>query len=326
MTTVITGPAQVLSLKLTDDEQTDLSALVQRAVRIAPRLVDNDGWQTEVRALSCHLPACLLESIRYFRHDSGLDGMLTVANLPVGSDTLPPTPNVPNSVERVATAPATLAMLLGQQLGEVVAYRAEKQGALVQNVVPVPSLATSQSNAGSVPLELHTENAFHPNRPDYVGLLCLRAAQQHRVGTRVAALRRAYPLLDETDRTILREPRFVTDAPPSFQAAGRSEPRPVLTGSPDDPDLCVDFHATSPVDAVAARTLSRLRDALGEVECELALEPGDMVFLDNRLVVHGRIAFAPRYDGSDRWLHRVFVHLDHRRSRLYRTGNGAVLG
>lgn len=319
------GPAQVFGLTLTDDERTGLRALVGRAVRTAPRLVDHDGWQSEVRAISCHLPVRLLETIRRFRHDSGPDGLLTVAGLPVGSDTLPPTPNVPDSVEFAATTPAAVAMLLGQQLGEVVAYREEKQGALVQNVVPVPSLATSQSNGGSVPLELHTENAFHPNRPDFVGLLCLRAAQD-RVGTRVSSIRRAYPLLDEEDRTVLAEPRFATDAPPSFTSADCSGPLPVLSGSPEDPDICVDFHATSPLDARATRAMARLREALDEVECELALEPGDMVFLDNRLVVHGRIAFTPRYDGTDRWLHRVFVHLDHRRSRVYRTGNGSVLG
>jgi L-asparagine oxygenase len=233
---------------------------------------------------------------------------------------------VPDSVEPAATLPAALAMLLGQQLGEVIAYREEKQGALVQNVVPVRLLATSQSNGGSVPLEMHTENAFHPTRPDYVGLLCLRAAQQHRVGTRVAAIRRAYPLLDETDRTVLREPRFATEAPPSFASTDCTSPQPVLAGSVDDPDICVDFHATSPLDTEATRALSRLREALDEVECELALETGDMVFLDNRLVVHGRIAFTPRYDGTDRWLHRVFVNLDHRRSRVFRGGNGSVLG
>lgn len=319
------GPAQVFNLTLTDDEQAGLSVLAGRAVRTAPRLVDHDGWQSEVRAMSCHLPVRLLEAIRRFRHDSGPDGLLTVANLPVGADTLPPTPNVPNSVEHAATVPAALAMLLGQQLGEVIAYREEKGGALVQNVVPVPSLAASQSNGGSVPLELHTENAFHPNRPDYVGLLCLRPAQ-HRVGTRVAAIRRAYPLLDEADRTVLREPRFATDAPPSFTSADCSGPLPLLSGNPDDPDICVDFHATSSLDPGAARAMARLREALDEVGCELALEPGDMVFLDNRLVVHGRIAFTPRYDGTDRWLHRVFVNLDHRRSRVFRTGNGAVLG
>jgi L-asparagine oxygenase len=316
---------EIFSLDLTDNERSDLRALVGRVANPSAQLVDDIPWQTRARAMSCHLPARLLEAIRGFRHDPGVDAILTIANLPIEPDTLPPTPTVPDSVERAATAPATLATLLGQQLGEVIAYRDEKHGALVQNVVPVPSLANTQSNGGSVPLEFHTENAFHPHRPDYVGLLCLRPAHQGQVGTQVAAIRRALPLLDGTSRAILREARFVTAAPPSFRSADSSGPQPVLSGSVDDPDMCVDFHATSAVDHHAARALSQLREALTEVRSDLVLRPGDMVFVDNRLVVHGRVAFSPRYDGSDRWLHRVFVHLDNRRTRPCRAGNGAVL-
>jgi L-asparagine oxygenase len=319
------GLREILSLDLAPDERSDLRALVARAADPTASSVDDIRWQARIRALSCHLPARLLAAIRNFRHDPGVDGILTIANLPVEPGTLPPTPNVPDSVERVATTPATLATLLGQQLGEISAYRDEKQGALVQNVVPVPSLAGTQSNGGSVPLEFHTENAFHPHRPDYVGLLCLRPAHQDQVGTQVASIRRAFPLLDEATRTTLREARFVTAAPPSFRSADSSGPHPVLSGSADDPDMCVDFHATSALDGHAARALSRLRDTLTEVRYDLALRPGDMVFVDNRLVVHGRVAFSPRYDGTDRWLHRVFVHLDNRRTRPCRAGNGAIL-
>jgi L-asparagine oxygenase len=326
LTTVLTDRLRgVLSLGLTTAERSNLRALVERVADTAPLLVDDIDWQARVRAMSCGLPTRLLEAIRCFRHDPGVDGILTIANLPIEPDTLPPTPNVPDSVERAATAPATLATLLGQQLGEVIAYRDEKQGALVQNVVPVASLATSQSNGGSVPLEFHTENAFHPHRPDYVGLLCLRPAHQDQVGTQVAAIRRALPLLDPVSRAVLREARFVTAAPPSFRSTGGSAPHPVLSGSADDPDICVDFHATTALDHGAGRALARLREALDAVRADLVLRPGDMVFVDNRLVVHGRVGFTPRYDGRDRWLHRVFVHLDNRRTRPYRAGNGAVL-
>ncbi len=326
MTTVITDlPGETFNLELTPDELANLSALVKRVEHTASSLVDDTEWQAWARQASCHLPSRVTEVIRDFRHDPGIDGTLTITNLPIATDSLPATPNVPNSVERAATAPATIAMLLGLQLGEVIAYRDEKHGALVQNVIPVPSLAKSQSNGGSVPLELHIENAFHPHRPDYVGLLCLRPAHQDQVGTQVAAIRRAFPLLGEADRAILRQPRFITAAPPSFRSAGRSEPRPVLSGSAEDPDICVDFHATSALDGTAGRALSHLREALIEVRTDLVLRPGDMVFVDNRLVVHGRVAFSPRYDGSDRWLHRVFVHLDNRRTRQFRAGNGSVL-
>ncbi|MEV7899952.1 clavaminate synthase, partial [Streptomyces cyaneofuscatus] len=39
----------------------------------------------------------------------------------------------------------------------------------------------------------------------------------------------------------------------------------------------------------------------------------------------GRTPFTPRYDGNDRWLHRVFIHTDSRRSRARRSGGGHVV-
>jgi L-asparagine oxygenase len=324
LTTAVAGfIGEVPPLELTGDEGRALAALTQSVTQGAPALVDDPGWLAKARTAGCHLPPRLLETLRAFRHDAR-SGVLMITNLPVALDPLPATPSVPDSAERAATAPAVIIVLLGQQLGEIIAYRDEKHGALVQNVVPVPELARTQSNGGSSPLELHTENAFHPNRPDYVGLLCLRSAHEG-VGTQVASIRHALPLLAAGEQEILRQPRFVTAAPPSFWSADRSQPRPVLTGAADDPDLCVDFHATAPQDPEAAAALTRLREALLQVRVELILRPGALAFLDNRLVVHGRGGFAPRYDGGDRWLHRVFVHLDHRRSRARRAGNGHVL-
>lgn len=322
-TAVVGRIGELPPLELTDAEGHAVGALARRVARAAPALVDDPGWLAQARAAGCSLPPRLLEAIRAFRHDAR-SGVLTVTNLPVAPESLPPTPSVPDSAEHAVTAPAVIVVLLGQQLGELVAYRDEKNGALVQNIVPVPELARTQSNGGSSPLELHTENAFHPNRPDYVGLLCLRSAREG-AGTRVASIRQALPLLADGEQEILRQARFVTAAPPSFGSAARSRPRPVLIGAADDPDLCVDFHATAPQDVEAAAALARLREALLEVKTDLMLRPGVLVFLDNRLVVHGRGGFAPRYDGGDRWLHRVFVHLDHRRSRRHRAGNGHVL-
>ncbi|MEE1827983.1 TauD/TfdA family dioxygenase [Streptomyces sp. BE20] len=312
-------------LELTGGERAELESLAQQLARTGPGLVDDPGWQATAREESCRLPGRLSRAVRAFRHDAGDAGTLTISNLPMPAEPLPPTPTVPDSVERRTTVPAALAVLLGSELGTVIAYRDEKFGALVQNVVPVPALAGSQSNGGSVQLEFHTENAFHPHRPDYVGLLCLRPAHEDQVGTQVASIRRALPLLDEEALTVLREARFMTEAPPSFHAVGLSSPHPVLGGAPEDPDICVDFHATRALDERAEKSLAQLREALVEVRSDVVLRPGDMIFVDNRLVVHGRVAFSPRYDGNDRWLHRVFVHLDHRRSRRHRPDNGAVL-
>ncbi|MCX4670993.1 TauD/TfdA family dioxygenase [Streptomyces sp. NBC_01381] len=89
--------------------------------------------------------------------------------------------------------------------------------------------------------------------------------------------------------------------------------------------LKVDFDATAALDAGAAAALERLRDAFVEASTSVPLRSGEMVFVDNRLAIHGRSAFTPRYDGQDRWLHRTFVLLDNRRTRGSRPGNGSIL-
>lgn len=310
------------SVTLIDEERAQVRTVAQE---LADGHVDDPEWLVQARLHSCRLPVRLLESLRHFRTDPGQGGRLLIGNLPIDADALPGTPSVPDSVEHRATVPASVAMLLGHQLGDVFAFRNEKHGALVHNVVPVPALADSQSNAGSVELELHNENAFHPHRPDLIGLLCLRSDHEGKAGTLISSIRQAWVLLDDADVTILREPRFVTVAPPSFGPGQATAAHGVLSGAYDDPNLQVDFNATSAIDDQAAAALRRLGDALTRVSSVLVLRAGEMVFLDNRLVVHGRTKFTPRYDGNDRWLHRVYVHLDGRRNLSLRVGSGPVL-
>lgn len=314
-----------LRLDLDDTERAELGLLADHLAAADPRLIDDPRWLEEARLLSCRLPVRLLEVIRRYRHDPAEDGILILGNLPVDEGALPDTPCVPESVERAATSPAALATLIGVQLGEVIAYREEKSGALVQNVVPVPGRELSQSNAGSVPLELHVENAFHPHRPDYVGLLCLRNDHTRTAGTLVSSIRRALRLLSADDKEVLNQPRFVTAPPPSFHAGDETPVHALLDGDLADPNVRVDFSATTPLDDEAKAAMERLRDAFLEASTSLVLQSGEMAFVDNRIAIHGRTAFTPRYDGRDRWLHRTFVHLDNRRSRSHRTDNGAVL-
>jgi alpha-ketoglutarate-dependent taurine dioxygenase len=55
---------------------------------------------------------------------------------------------------------------------------------------------------------------------------------------------------------------------------------------------------------------------------DLRLEAGDFCFIDNFRVVHGRKPFTPRHDGTDRWLKRINVTCDLRKSRGARLGGG----
>ncbi|MEU8772415.1 TauD/TfdA family dioxygenase [Streptomyces sp. NPDC048606] len=312
---------------LTDEERDGMIAVAGEVLAATPALIDDPAWLDVVRDASAALPRPVLTALRRFRHDAGPDAVLLLRNMPVvANDPLPETPTVPGSVERVpavASALVTAAML---QLGEVIAYRSEKTGALVQNVVPVPGSERSQSNAGSVLLELHVENAFHDNKPDYVGLLCVREDPTGDAKLCTSSIRRALPLLSEHTVSVLSAPRFLTEPPPSFGDLNSVTPaHAVLVGDPKDPNILVDFAATHPLDDEAKVAMGELREALMRTMSALALRVGDLAVVDNRLAVHGRTSFTPRYDGQDRWLHRVYAHLDHRRSRVDRKDGGAVL-
>ncbi|MNZ69489.1 Enduracididine beta-hydroxylase [compost metagenome] len=47
----------------------------------------------------------------------------------------------------------------------------------------------------------------------------------------------------------------------------------------------------------------------------VALQSGDILFLDNYKVIHGRKPFKAKYDGNDRWLKRLNIVRDLRKSR-----------
>ncbi|CAM3577963.1 TauD/TfdA family dioxygenase [Kibdelosporangium persicum] len=318
---------EITVVTLGTEESDALAGVARRLCTRADGRVDNVGWVAAAGEAWEETPPMLRQAVRTFRRDSGRHGTLLLRGLPLGSDPLPPTPNADNSVQRTATCPAAVLMMVASGLGDPVAFMAEKSGALVQDVVPVPDKETSQSNAGSVPLMFHTENAFHAHRPDYVLLNCLRADQDGSAGLRVVSVRALLPYLDDRTREALWAEEFVTEPPPSFatRAGAEGVPHAVLHGHEDDPEIRVDLVATRPMTRRAGSALARLRDCCEAVSLSVYLSPGDLVVVDNRSALHGRSAFRARYDGYDRWLQRTFVLADLRRSRRYRSQDGHVL-
>jgi L-asparagine oxygenase len=308
-------------------ENTDAIAELAAEVSVAgPGLVDRPEWLESARQASCRLPVQLLKALREFRHDPDPDAVLLLHGFPIRDDDLPATPKVPESVATRATRSASVLALTNLQLGELVAFRVEKAGALIQNVVPVPHREQDQSNVGSVLLQMHVENAFHPHRPDLVALLCLRGDRDRRAALTVASVRNALPWLSAKARKVLATHSFVTEPPPSFGTGTTlAADHAILEGDLDDPDLRVDFFSTKPLDDMAASAMAELAAALQEVTQRVELRAGDMAIVDNRLAVHGRTAFSPYYDGRDRWLQRAFVQLNYRSSRALRPHGGSML-
>jgi Fe(II)/alpha-ketoglutarate-dependent arginine beta-hydroxylase len=212
-------------------------------------------------------------------------------------------------------------VLYASLLGDVFGWEAQQDSRIVTDVLPSRGWEHSTVSASSA-LELgwHTEDAFCPYRANYIGLYCLRNPDN--VATTIGAL--SIDALDTTSRAILFEPRFHFRSDPSHEHGydGWEALQPILRGARDRPVLCIDSDYTQPAagDVLAARAFASARDAIDRNLYEVVLAPGDICFLDNQNVVHGRRAFRARYDGRDRWLKRVNVTRDLRRSAEMRTG------
>ncbi|MGA4846197.1 TauD/TfdA family dioxygenase [Streptomyces sp. G5(2025)] len=288
---------------------------------------DDVEWVESARKSWHELPVALRRTLAEFRRDSGPGGGLLLRGLPVDALELPPTPHVNGSVQREPSLGAAVLLMVACGLGDPGAFRPEKNGALVQDVVPVPGMEEFQGNAGSTLLTFHNENAFHEHRPDFVMLLCLRADPLGQAGLRTACIRQVLPVLSDETLRALWAPEFVTAPPPSFNMGDvDAVAAPVLSGDPADPDIRVDLAATRPVTERAAEALRDLQDHFTRSAATYRLNPGELAIVDNRVTVHGRTEFTPRYDGTDRWLQRTFVMTDLRRSRAMRPADGYVLG
>ena len=65
----------------------------------------------------------------------------------------------------------------------------------------------------------------------------------------------------------------------------------------------------------ARLAMDQLIRAIDENLTGLSLLPGECLFIDNYKAVHGRSSFKARFDGTDRWLKRITVARDLRKSR-----------
>jgi L-asparagine oxygenase len=289
--------------------------------------LDDPELITRVDVARRHLPGRIVSVLSQFRRKANDYGTLLIRNLPV-DDKLPPTPQDGRAKDKATHISELTLMLLMSNLGDVIAYADEKEGRLVQDICPVPGKEAKQENGGSVLLEFHTEDGFHPYKPDFLGLLCLRSDHENVAATYTASIRRAIERLPGRAIELLFQPLFFLRLSSSFGASGGNEKTtqtlPVLTGDLRDPDMVMDFFLMDATTRAAKYALDALGDALKAVAIDVRAVPGDLLVVDNKLAVHGRSSFTPLYDGHDRWLQRMFVVRDLRRSRASRPNDSHV--
>jgi Fe(II)/alpha-ketoglutarate-dependent arginine beta-hydroxylase len=238
-----------------------------------------------------------------------------------------------------------LLILFGSLLGDVFGWGTQQDGHIVHDVIPIKGHEHEQLGSSSEELlTWHIEDAFHPYRGDYICMMCLR--NRDNVATTVASID-AVKLQPEQIK-VLFEPRFTirpdeshleknkselyaqTETPDDLVESAydrinemntRPEKLPVLFGDPQSPYLRIDpyFMNRLPDDEEAQQALDALVQAIDEVIYDMVLQTGEICFLDNYRVVHGRKQFKAHFDGYDRWLKRINVTRDLRKSRNARS-------
>jgi L-asparagine oxygenase len=250
---------------------------------------------------------------------------LLLSGLPIDTD-LPPTP-VDGMVPpyKAGQVSECALLLVGILLGEPVAYRAEKDGALIQDVFPTVADQNAPSNASwAISLDVHTELTFsrrapeqplHATSPDFVLLLGLRCPEDRLASTTVIDVRDICEQLTPPELDALRQDAFQLQAPYSFTRDGDgsrpwSPPVALLRGPSTEPSLAFDSACgVRALSAAAEAALDGLKAAcrLPAIRESVQLRAGDVLVIDNARCAHARSQFTARLDGQDRWLERGYV-------------------
>jgi L-asparagine oxygenase len=254
-------------------------------------------------------------------------GIFLYENLDVGY--VPPTPATPivSSPQHASSKESTLVLLRhAEKYGYPIGYIQEQNGQIIQNIVPVHKTEYQQiSTSSKTELALHTETAFHPYKPDYVVLFCLRGDPE--AVTTYANLSDILKHISPETKNILKSKMFTTGIDLSFRTNGEEDQEiPISIIGESDGMLTFTYDATvmKPNGDLARSALEELEGAIPKCIKEIVLKTGDLLVIDNRKTIHGRKPFQARYDGTDRWVQRVLVRkelppIDQRDGRIITT-------
>jgi Fe(II)/alpha-ketoglutarate-dependent arginine beta-hydroxylase len=306
--------------------------------------IEDESFLGEASLFAAELPRRLRSFLNDFRLFER-SGTCMISGYPVddyGIGSTPPhwnrRPAISNALEQ-----EMLLVLFGSLLGEVLGWATQQDGYIVHEVLPIKDYEDSQLGTGSQQtLWWHNEDAFHPYRGDYLALMCLR--NPDRVATTFASIDTVDLTQDQIE--VLFERRFAIKPDESHSQQNNSsyqlsnpedevaaaydginrmtcdpDKLAVLFGDPRSPYVRIDPYFMDPPseDERAKGALDALIQAIDSNLSDVILQPGDYLFIDNYRTVHGRKPFKAKYDGTDRWLKRVNITRDLRKSRDSRT-------
>lgn len=320
----------------------------QLASSIAERYgsAENPQFLQDASLIAQELPHRIRAILNAFRLNEPRPGVCVISGYEIDDLRIGPTPPHWNEqLDPSSTADAEIFFALGGSLlGDVFGWGTQQGGRLVHNIVPIQGHEEEQQSWSSEQTLLwHTEDAFDPHRADYLGLMCLRNLEK--AGTTYGTVN--LEGLDSAQLRVLFDPRYVIRPDESHMSQNKvgeqvqgdegshlldiayqrieelsSDPIkvPAMFGDPLMPYLLLDADLLSCVsgDSEGQVALESLYQNIEANLADVVLQPGDVCFVDNYTTIHGRKSFKARYDGTDRWLKRINVTRDLRKSRSRR--------
>lgn len=278
-------------------------------------LFDNAALYGE--AIAEHLTPENFSLLQQF-NDNPTTSALILRGLPIDAH-MPPTPyGNEHSMTGVPLAVAMNTALYGLLGIHPVTYQGENSGKLFRDVVPKKSGTKEKSSYGSAQtLGMHVDDCHLPLvpetdrknlslAPEYLSLFSMRC--DLRVATEIAFLDEVLAQLSDATVEILRAPLFELTMPDSFENPQKF----VLPALVEDTDgtyyARFDKEYTRFLSPDAERAFLKFEEVVSKPEIvkRLFLLPGDFLIFKNQRVTHARRAFTARFDGSDRWLLRLF--------------------
>ena len=140
-----------------------------------------NAFLLDAKILVNKLPERLLKKMNEFRYLENHNGILLVKGFQINNQKIELTPNIVNKAidELSALREGYMLMLLASFFGNAIGWSSQRNGALLNNILPLKEHEKEQLSTGSVAhLDWHVEEAFHPYRADYIGFICIRNVDQ----------------------------------------------------------------------------------------------------------------------------------------------------
>lgn len=296
---------------------------IKNALREIP--YDPKGTQKYIKALRWaaynHFPERLISQLENLKKNES--SYCCFMNSPIDNIYGSPTNEVETSRFKDGHLSENLILSFGSVIAEPYSIHSEGKR-IVNDITPHPTTTKHYTGLGSeVELDFHIENAaqVYDPRGDTSPLGLLLLGLRHDPCTKgpktyVADARVALKKMSSEEKDILYGKHFIIRQPYRWRVRNNKDREtllhPIITGPEDQPRVAVAFYPEMvlPVNEEAKSAYESFYKHICEASIGITIQPGCLLFINNRFTLHSREKFKPTFDNNGapyRWVQRIFI-------------------